>query len=164
MIVVGVDPGISGAWAVLRTGHVQTFNFPVWKPFGKNKIIDVPELLCEIETWRGASRDDPWNIWIELGQSMPNQSSAAGFNYGRACGAIETSFFSAFPRSVVHYVRPSVWKRSLGLLKQDKNVSLDKARLLFPQNRDQFKLKKDHNKAEAALIAWYGAKVLTEGK
>lgn len=160
MIVVGVDPGISGAWAVMRAGHVRTFNLPIWHPAGKNKAIDVPELLSDISVWRNASDGDPWEIWLELGQSMPNQSSSAGFNYGRACGCVEAVFFSAFPRSVVHYVRPGIWKKKMGLLKQEKSVSLDMARRLFPQNRDQFKLKKDHNKAEAALIAYYGTDII----
>ena len=162
MIVLGVDPGISGAFAFTYRGHVWSNHLPVWQPSGKNKSIDAVQLFTDLSVCGDICGGVPGDIFLELGQSMPNQSSSAGFNYGRACGVIEGVLYGAFPRSRIHYVRPGVWKRKMGLLKQPKGVSLDVARRLFPQNRDQFKLKKDHNKAEAALIAYYGAQILTE--
>ena len=54
-------------------------------------------------------------------------------------------------------ITAAVWKRAMGL-SQDKAASLDKARLLFPDA--SLDRKKDHNRAEALLIAEYGRRHL----
>lgn len=51
-------------------------------------------------------------------------------------------------------VTPQKWKKSLRL-DSDKNKSLVLARRLFPYRTYAIEKKKDHNKAEAALIAYY---------
>jgi hypothetical protein len=51
-------------------------------------------------------------------------------------------------------VRPSVWKPKVGVT-SDKQTSLALARALFPMAADQLKRQKDHNRAEALLIAEY---------
>ena len=55
----------------------------------------------------------------------------------------------------------AVWKRSMGL-DSTKSVSLDKARLLFPTA--ELDRKKDHNRAEALLLAEYSRRTFNTGK
>lgn len=59
-------------------------------------------------------------------------------------------------------VRPAEWKKAMGLLKKDKEVSRHKALALFP--RADLLRKMDHNRAEALLIAEFlRRKTLREG-
>lgn len=83
----------------------------------------------------------------------------ANFSIGRYLGAMEVCLDAlcwAGHEPCVQYVPPATWKKSLGLLKQGKGASLEKARALFPEATDRLKRKKDHNRAEALLIARYG--------
>jgi len=50
-------------------------------------------------------------------------------------------------------VRPAIWKRTLGLGK-DKEASRLRAQQLYPGA--DLRRKKDHGRAEALLLAWYG--------
>jgi len=56
-------------------------------------------------------------------------------------------------------VTPSTWKRWFKL-SRDKEESRAKAIQLFPQRAELFKRRKDDGRAEAALIALYGADTL----
>jgi len=51
------------------------------------------------------------------------------------------------------HVRPGVWKRSLGFSK-DKEAARLRAMQLFPGA--DLRRKRDHGRAEALLLAWYG--------
>lgn len=59
----------------------------------------------------------------------------------------------------VEIVSPLKWKRALGLIGQDKEASRAKALKLYPSLADQLKRKKDHNRAEAVLLAHWGLSV-----
>ncbi len=63
----------------------------------------------------------------------------------------------------MHFVTPSIWKKHYGL-DADKEKSRLKALQLFPKSAAFFAKKKDHNKAEASLLASFGAGLLREGK
>ncbi len=89
-------------------------------------------------------------ICIEQVFSMPGNGLASAWAFGRAVGAINAICeLSRFP---VHFVRPQVWKKHFSI-SADKDEALDLARMLFP--RHGLKLKKDINRAEALLIAYY---------
>ena len=53
-------------------------------------------------------------------------------------------------------VRPNKWKPAMDL-STSKAASREKASQMFPDQSDQFKRVKDDGRAEAALIAWWGA-------
>jgi len=53
-------------------------------------------------------------------------------------------------------VRPNKWKPAMDLA-TSKAASREKASQMFPDQSDQFKRVKDDGRAEAALIAWWGA-------
>jgi hypothetical protein len=63
----------------------------------------------------------------------------------------------------MHFITPGVWKKHYGL-DADKEKSRLKALQLFPESAAFFAKKKDHNKAEASLLAKFGAGLLREGK
>jgi crossover junction endodeoxyribonuclease RuvC len=93
---------------------------------------------------------------IERAQAMPHQGASSGFKYGRAVGAIEAAItLCSIP---VEIVEPPAWKRFWKLPGKDKESARQKALQLFPAAHEVPARKRDHNKAESALIALYGAR------
>ena len=77
----------------------------------------------------------------------------------RCRGAIETALDML--RIEVKAVEPQTWKRHFGLLTKPKDASREKALALFPDSAAMLARKKDHNRAEALLLAQYGLTELT---
>jgi crossover junction endodeoxyribonuclease RuvC len=86
---------------------------------------------------------------------MPRQGASSGFLYGRAIGAVESAV--ALCQVPITIVEPSVWKRRFHLNGGDKEQSRLLALQKFPQQHALLARKKDHNRAEAVLLAVYGA-------
>lgn len=93
---------------------------------------------------------DDYAICLEQVWTMPKQGIASTGRFMRAYGAIGAVCELLCDRVV--YVTPQVWKKSMNVT-SDKEQSLAEARQRFPQA--VLKLKKDHGKAEALLIAEY---------
>jgi crossover junction endodeoxyribonuclease RuvC len=89
MIVVGVDPGISGALAVVEVADgaapvlVGCSDIPVIGTGAKERV-DVAAIRNFID------RHKPIRALIERAQAMPKQGASSGFKYGRAV-AIEAA-------------------------------------------------------------------------
>ena len=85
---------------------------------------------------------------------MPKQGASSGFKYGRAVGAIEAVMACcAIPLTIVE---PSIWKKFHALRGGDKEAGRQRALQLFPTAHALLARKKDHGRAEAALIALSG--------
>lgn len=148
-IVMGIDPGVSGAVA---------FYFPVVP--GRVAVDDVPVAGGEInvaELARLVRIHRPTLAVIERVGAMPGQGVVSMFNFGRSYGDV---------RGVVgaldiplHFVTPQKWKKHFGL-SSDKEECRLRAIRMFPNAAESFRLKKHDGRAEAALIALYGAEVL----
>lgn len=163
-MIIGIDTGISGGMALLDSNKlVDCRSTPTyWKDVaGKTKAgnkkrrrkIDYLELMEILAGWHKQGAND---IIIESVHSLPRDSATAAFSFGEAFGC-----FTAMGHGLgftVHHVSPQKWKKALNLEGVDKNGSLDRARCSFGD--EFFKFKKDHNKAEAALIAAYGLTVI----
>ena len=161
--VIGVDPGKDGAMALLCDGKlITTSDIPLWNVDGK-KCVDPRQLEQDIEELLAmAEAENPSGtsiIVLEKAQVMPRQGGASGFEYGRTNGIIEGVCWNA--RVPMYYVRPNNWKKRAKLGK-DKDDALDRARQMFPHLCDEFRRKRDHDRAEAALIAVYGMPNLVE--
>ena len=88
---------------------------------------------------------------LRLGESFAVEIQASGFLYGRSVGAIETVV--ALSKVPLTLVEPAVWKRKLRLPGKDKEAARQRALQLFPRQHALLARKKDHGRAEAALIA-----------
>lgn len=77
------------------------------------------------------------------------------FNFGRSYGVVEGVLLAH--DTVVRRVKPAAWKVSMGLMGKDKNASRAKAREYFPDQERFFKRVCDDGRAEAVLLAVYGA-------
>ncbi len=148
-IVMGVDPGISGAIA---------FYFPMVP--SRISVDDVPVAGGEInvqEVGRLIRIHRPTLAVIERVSAMPGNGAVSMFNFGRSYGDVRGAIGALdIP---MHFVTPGKWKKHFGLT-ADKDQSRLRAIRMFPSVAEQFKRKKDDGRAEAALLALYGAEVL----
>jgi predicted transcriptional regulator len=117
---------------------------------GAKERVDVAAIRNFIDQHK------PIRALIERSQAMPKQGASSGFKYGRATGAIEAAItLCSIP---VEIIEPSAWKRFWRLPGKDKESGRQKALQLFPSAHALLALKRHHNRAEASLIALYGAK------
>lgn len=147
--ILGIDPGLSGAVALLD--HDGTL-IDVWDvPHADGEII-APELDRVI---REAAFTCPDVVaWIEKVHSMPGQGVASTFRFGMAVGAIKQAVGgNGIP---INYVTPQAWKKAAGLIGKDKDASRARAIELHPNHSHWFARKKDDGRAEAVLIARHG--------
>jgi crossover junction endodeoxyribonuclease RuvC len=146
VITIGVDPGKSGAIALLDEGAlVDVYDMPV-----AGSIVSAQQ-LHGMEMWSSSQLFG--TVVIEDVHAMPKQGVTSSFGFGRSLGVIE-GVFAANGRPIV-YVSPSRWKKALGL-GADKSMVRRRACELWPYRAALFTRVKDDGRAEAALIAhWW---------
>ncbi len=162
MITIGIDIGLTGAVAAVDgRGTAAVRDLPT-TPDGKGRRIDGRGLLLLIREFVPIGeaallifedvRARPAGNGGSHGNSMHSQGSLM-----RSRGIVEG--VADITRLQVQVVQPQTWKRHFGLLKQPKEASAAAARERFPLVVDQLKRVKDHNRAEALLIAAYAQEV-----
>jgi crossover junction endodeoxyribonuclease RuvC len=152
-LCMGVDPGVTGAIA---------FYFPD----AADRILaeDTPGVAGEVDgvtLSRRIKQLAPTFAIVERVASMPGQGVASTFKFGKAIGtALGVLGVLEIP---IHLVAPGVWKKHFRL-SADKEQARALALRLFPSTSDHFARKKDHGRAEAGLIALYGAQCFDKGR
>lgn len=144
-LVVGLDPGsASGAW-----GMVDQYGkyIDCGSIFANDGRIDAKNLMQILTFYR--DMHDQIIIAVEDVGVRPGQGIASSGKFMRAAGAIEA--VAAIMGDSMVLVRPQVWKKHHGLIGTEKLASLEMARTLWPEA--PLKLKKNHNQADALLIA-----------
>ncbi len=151
MKVVGIDPGLNGAIAVLQDKKVLSItDMPVMADGKKNKRQLNNAQLAEILR-KNTSEGDEISIVVEQVNAMPGQGVTSMFNFGQTFGAIKG--VCAALQLPIFFVRPSKWKKYFELINSSKDSSRTKAIEMYPYLSDQLAKKKDVNKSDAILIA-----------
>lgn len=147
--VLGIDPGLSGALALVATdlSKVDVIDTPVHAINGKQQM-DVHTLA----RWMDVQSVDVDHAIIEQVGAMPGQGVTSCFNFGFGTGILHGVICASFIR--LRLVRPAVWKRAMGL-PADKDASRQMASRMFPKFAHLFSRKKDDGRAEAVLLAVY---------
>ena len=153
MLIIGIDPGITGAICFFDNGEVKDIiempNMAVGKK--NKKQINGPQIYNEIlARITGIPKKDVLVV-IEQVSAMPGQGVTSMFNFGQSFGVIK-GICSAMQLSM-HFVRPAKWKKYFSLIKSEKDASRTKVIEIFPYISSQLSRKKDSNKADAILIA-----------
>lgn len=156
LIVLGIDPGTSGGWALLdRYGCAKVFDTPtVAAKRGKTALdVDTAALMSQLDA---AADFSLVRAFVEQVQSRPRQGGQFqfGVNYGRILGALEAA---GIP---ITHVSSSKWKPAMGLRGEDKSMSVKLAEQLFPALKSQLYGPRGaglDGRAEALLISYYGA-------
>jgi hypothetical protein len=151
MKIVAIDPGLTGAAVALEqiAGAVVLIS-----------VIDLPIMgegakrpLDAFTFARWLNNHTPTHVYVESGRAMPRQGVTSMFRYGRVCGAIEGVIAAC--RIPVTMVEPAVWKRHLRL-NSSKEDCRARAIQLLPDATGELQRIKDHHRAEAILLGFYG--------
>jgi crossover junction endodeoxyribonuclease RuvC len=151
--VIGIDPGLSGAVAVLTgTDSLAVFDMPTMtvERNGKAKRQVSASELAEIIY---IMKNDDCHVFVEKVSAMAGQGVTSVFSFGRSFGMIE-GILAAFKLPVT-YVAPATWVKAVGR-GQGKDASRARAMELFPNNQTDFKRVKDDGRSDSALIAYWG--------
>ena len=144
MIIVGIDPGVTGALAVHENGVLTNVeDLPVLDGRIDGKALS--DLLIDVSAHA---------IYLEDTHAMPKNGSIASYSLGLNTGII-VGVVQSLSHPLVR-VRPATWKTKMSVTRLDKNGIRGVVRELYPSWADTFKRVMDHNRAEAVLISRYG--------
>lgn len=151
MIVMSIDPGLSGAIAVFEGGALLcVIDTPTHELSRNNKTkrqISAVALAAIFREYK------PAHVIVEKVSAMPGQGVTSMFSFGRSFGLIE-GILAAFEIPAT-YVMPSVWTKGIGR-GLGKDASRARACELYPQHQKSFARVKDDGRADAVLIgAWF---------
>ena len=153
MLIIGMDPGISGAICFFENGEVkEIIDMPNMADGKKNKRqINGPQVYNEISSRIKNIPKKEIVVVIEQVSAMPGQGVTSMFNFGQSFGVLK-GICSAMQLSM-YFIRPVKWKKYFGLIKTEKDASRTKVIEIFPYISSQLSKKKDSNKADAILIS-----------
>ena len=153
MKIIGIDPGLSGAIAILENNKVlNLFDMPVMSEGKKNKKqLNSSHLVNIIK--ENINQKEEIAVVVEQVNAMPGQGVTSMFNFGQTFGAIKG--LCAALELPIYFVRPSKWKKHFELINSSKDASRTKVIEMYPKLSNQLTKKKDVNKSDAILIARY---------
>ena len=151
MKIIGIDPGLSGAIAILENKKVlKIFDMPVMSEGKKNKRqLNSAQLVNIVR--ENINNNEEIAVVVEQVNAMPGQGVTSMFNFGQTFGAIKG--VCAALSLPIYFVRPSKWKKHFELINSSKDASRTKVIEMYPYLSDQLSKKKDVNKSDAILIA-----------
>lgn len=148
---LGIDPGLEGAWCLYRpaTNEIEAGDLPTSGTGSKRRIEGA--LLAAIIR----AHAEITTVVIEMASPGFKGGRVSMFRYGAAHGVV-LGVIAALGLPFVS-VTPQKWKKHFGLRGPDKEPSRQLALARWPKHAGLFGRKRDHGRAEAALIARYGA-------
>ena len=153
MLIIGIDPGISGSICFLQDGRIlDVIEMPTMTEGKKNKKqVNGSQIYNEICKRINNIEKQEIRIVIEQVSAMPGQGVTSMFNFGQSFGILKG--ISSAMQLPMYFVRPSKWKKYFNLLNSEKDASRTRAIEIFPYFSSQLSKKKDSNKADAILIS-----------
>ena len=155
MLIIGIDPGISGSICFLEDGIIKdVLEMPTMTEGKKNKKqVNGSQIYNEISFRIKTYEKKNIKVVIEQVSAMPGQGVTSMFNFGQSFGILK-GICSAMQLSM-YFIRPAKWKKYFNLINSEKDASRTKAIEIFPYYSSYLSKKKDSNKADAILIANY---------
>ncbi len=151
--VIGIDPGLTGAIALLTPeDSLYVYDLPVLKARGGKNTLDMHQLNDLLQELTTRSPKLPLVVLEEVA-SMPKQGVVSTFTFGKTAGQIEGLIVGHGLK--LQMIRPAVWKKAMSVSADKDTVRLQASRA-FPEFAQLWPRKKDHGRAEAALIALFG--------
>lgn len=160
--IIGIDPGKGGAVAIysLDTRSIEIHDMPLLADAKGKSRLDMHRLMELM-----ASETERTIAVIEQVGTRPGEGAVGAFTFGQMCGAID---MAAIANALeLRRVTPPVWKKHFKLIFPKgtsgtaiKAASRGVAQERFPSYARLFARVRDDGRAEAALMALYGAEVL----
>ena len=153
MLIIGIDPGISGSICFFEDGKIlEVIEMPVMTEGKKNKKqVNGAQIYNEFLKRINKKKDDEVRVVIEQVSAMPGQGVTSMFNFGQSFGILKG--ICSTMQLPMFFVRPAKWKKYFNLINSQKDASRTRAIEIFPYFSTQLSRKKDSNKADAILIA-----------
>ena len=153
MMIISIDPGISGAICFFQNGEVKdVIDMPTMAEGKKNKRqVNGHQIYNEFSNRIKKYNIQNINVVVEQVSAMPGQGVTSMFNFGQSFGVIKG--ICAAMQLPIYFVRPAKWKKYFELINTQKDASRTKAIQMFPKISSILSKKKDSNKADAILIA-----------
>jgi crossover junction endodeoxyribonuclease RuvC len=163
MLIAGIDPGLEGAVALLECSGFDV------------RLVDIIDMpLLDLSRGRKSRREidvhalaaifreqPPAEAYLERAGARPRQGVSSSFRYGDGYGAIR-GILVALDIPLTR-IDPGIWKRLLSV-PAAKDGARARASEIFPGQSGRWRLVKHHGRAESALIALYGAKILNRAR
>ena len=152
MLIIGIDPGISGSICFLDNGKIlDVIEMPIMTDGKKNKKqVNGSQVYNEITKRIKQFEKNQIRVVIEHVSAMPGQGVTSMFNFGQSFGILKG--ICTAMQLPMYFVRPTKWKKYFNLLNSEKDASRTRAIEIFPYFSSQLSRKKDSNKADAILI------------
>lgn len=154
-LFLGIDPGLSGAFAFWRPGDqmLEIRDMPTLKskPGSERRVLDVIELARWLDV-EVVQKPHVTLAVLEQAGPRPHDGTRQAFGTGCNWGAVYGVVCSNFIRCEI--VPPHMWKRAMSCPKA-KDGAIARAKQLLPQHAGLWTLKKHDGRAEAALMALY---------
>ena len=153
MLIIGIDPGISGSICFLDNGKIlDVIEMPIMTDGKKNKKqVNGSQVYNEVTKRIKQFEKNQIRVVIEHVSAMPGQGVTSMFNFGQSFGILKG--ICTAMQLPMYFVRPAKWKKYFNLLNSEKDASRTRAIEIFPYFSSQLSKKKDSNKADAILIA-----------
>ena len=153
MLIIGIDPGISGSICFFQDGVIKdVVEMPTMVEGKRNKKqVNGSQIFNEISEKTKKIDKKNIKVVIEHVTAMPGQGVTSMFNFGQSFGILK-GICSAMQLSV-YFVRPAKWKKYFNLINSEKDASRTRAIQIFPYYSSHLSRKKDSNKADAILLA-----------
>ena len=153
MMIIGIDPGISGSICFFQDGKIiDVIEMPTMTEGKKNKKqVNGSQIFNEISFRIKKLDKKDIKVVIEQVSAMPGQGVTSMFNFGQSFGILK-GICSAM-QLPMYFVRPAKWKKYFSLINSEKDASRTRAIEIFPYFSGQLSRKKDSNKADAILIS-----------
>ena len=153
MLVIGIDPGISGSICFFQDGKIiDVVEMPIMIEGKKNKKqVNGSQIFNEISYRIKKIDKKDIKVVIEQVSAMPGQGVTSMFNFGQSFGILK-GICSAM-QLPMYFVRPAKWKKYFNLINSEKDASRTRAIEIFPYFSSKLSRKKDSNKADAILLA-----------
>jgi len=146
MIIIGIDPGISGAICVLKEGKIlEVYEMPTMIDGKKNKRqvngAEVTNIFL-----KELNKENTAKVVVEHVTAMPGQGVTSMFNFGQSFGVLKG--ICAALKLPIYFVRPVKWKKYFNLINSEKEASRTKVIQIFPYISSKISKKKDANKGK----------------
>lgn len=151
---IGADPGTPLSLAMV-SGDGRMVAHATDKHFVRDRMNNAELLATVMKSWSGfqLSKGHTVKVIVEHVGIRPNENLVHAVPFVGSMYLVEgVAAALGLPCMRVH---PSRWKRHMKLT-ANKKLSLQRARELFPDKAMHLRKARDHNVAEAALLALYG--------
>ena len=145
MLIIGIDPGISGSICFFKDGKIlDVVEIPTMTEGKKNKKqVNGSQIYNEILKRVNKLEKSDIRVIVEQVSAMPGQGVTSMFNFGQTFGAIKG--VCAALNLPIFFVRPSKWKKYFELINSSKDSSRTKVIEMYPSLSSQLAKKKDVN-------------------